>query len=188
MVIGGGRLARNYRDAGKEVVGSLTSDDLDWLGIHATRLNAHLVRTIFQDIAHPRIIENYDHKLDDWNESVVVGSGWKPGWSTDYCAVVLARDYGAGLMVNMSNVDCIYDSDPKKNPNAKKLSSVTWAEMPAIVGTKWTPGLNAPFDPIAGKLATELGLTVIVANGSNFDNLDKIISGAKDYEGTTIHP
>src|SRR5688572_25176331 len=54
LVIGGGSTARHYRDAGKDVVGhDLTFWDLDWLGIHATRLNAHLVRTIFQDIAHP---------------------------------------------------------------------------------------------------------------------------------------
>src|SRR3990167_5499296 len=61
LVIGGGAVARHYRDAGEKVLGKeLTRDDLDWLGIHATRFNAHLVRTIFRDIAHPVIIEHYD--------------------------------------------------------------------------------------------------------------------------------
>lgn len=188
LVIGGGKLARTYRDAGKEVVGSMTIEDLDWLGIHATRMNAHLLRTIFQDIAHPRIIENYDHKLSDWNEAVVIGAGWKPGWSTDYDAVVLARDYGATLMVNLSNVDWIYDCDPKKFKNAKKIKEITWAKLPAIVGTTWTPGLNAPFDPIAGQLAAKNDLTVIVTNGSNFANLEKIITGQEGFDGTVIHP
>ncbi|MBI1863495.1 UMP kinase [Candidatus Microgenomates bacterium] len=188
LVIGGGRLARTYRDAGKEVVGSMTMDDLDWLGIHATRLNAHLVRTIFQDIAHPRIIENYDHKLSDAKESVVIGAGWKPGWSTDYCAVVLAHEYGGKLLVNMSNVDWIYDCDPKKFKDAKILKEITWAKLPAIVGTTWTPGLNAPFDPIAGQLAAKHELTVIVANGSNFANLEKIVTGQDGFDGTVIHP
>ena len=83
LVIGGGSTARHYIDAGKEVVGhELTTEDLDWLGIHSTRLNAHLVRTIFQDIAHPQIIEHYEF-IRKAEEPVVVASGWKPGWSTD---------------------------------------------------------------------------------------------------------
>ena len=60
LVAGGGTAARHYRDAGKAVIGDMSDEDLDWLGIHATRLNAHLLRTIFEDIAHPRIIENYE--------------------------------------------------------------------------------------------------------------------------------
>lgn len=187
MVIGGGKLARTYRDAGKEVVGTLTEEDLDWLGIHATRMNAHLVRTVFQDIAHPRIIENYDNKLSDWSEPVVIGAGWKPGWSTDYDAVLLARDYGAKQIVNMSNVAWVYDSDPRTNPNAKKLERVKWEDMAAIVGTKWSPGKNTPFDPIAAQMAASCKLTVIVTDGSNFENLDKIVSGKEEFEGTVIH-
>src|SRR5690348_3163859 len=60
LVAGGGGTARQYRDAGRDVIGKLTDEDLDWLGIHATRLNAHLVRTIFHDVAHPNIIEHYE--------------------------------------------------------------------------------------------------------------------------------
>src|SRR5680860_440840 len=50
LVTGGGRIARHYIDAGRDVVGhELSDDDLDWLAIHCTRLNGHLVRTIFRD-------------------------------------------------------------------------------------------------------------------------------------------
>jgi uridylate kinase len=62
LVSGGGKTARLYRDAGKAVNGEMSEEDLDWIGIHATRLNGHLLRTIFVDIAHPRMIENYDKK------------------------------------------------------------------------------------------------------------------------------
>lgn len=188
IVIGGGKICRTYQVAAREVSEHLTDTDIDWLGIHATRLNAHLVRTIFQDIAHPRIIENYDHKLKDWKEAVVIGSGWKPGWSTDYDAVVLARDYGAELIVNVSNIDWIYDHDPKKFKDAKKLKTVTWNELQKIVGTTWTPGQNTPFDPIATKLAKEHNFTVFVTGGTSFANLEKIITGQADYTGTKIHP
>lgn len=187
LVAGGGLTARNYRDAGKTVIGSMTDEDLDWLGIHATRLNAHLLRTIFEDIAHPRIIENYDKKLYNWKEAVVVGAGWKPGWSTDYDAVVLARDYGANLIINLSNIDWVYDSDPRTNKNAKPIEKLTWGELEKIVGTEWSPGINAPFDPIAAQLARKLRLTVIVANGEKLKNVENIIEGDA-FKGTVIMP
>lgn len=187
LVAGGGRTARVYRDAGRAVVGSMSEADLDWIGIHATRLNAHLIRTIFEDIAHPRIIENYDRKLYNWREPIVIGAGWKPGWSTDYDAVILARDYGANLIINLSNIDWVYDDDPRTNPKAKPIEKLTWGELEKIVGTEWSPGINAPFDPIAAQLARKLQLTVIVANGDNFKNLESIIEGDA-FKGTVIMP
>lgn len=187
LVAGGGTVARHYRDAGKAVIGDIDREDLDWLGIHATRFNAHLLRTIFQDIANPRIIENYDKKLLRWKEPVVIGAGWKPGWSTDYDAVVLARDYGANLIINMSNIDWVYDRDPRKFKDAKPIKKITWEETEKLVGTKWSPGLNAPFDPVAAQLAKRLGLTVIVANGHDFKNLNAIMSG-DTFKGTVIMP
>lgn len=187
LVSGGGSLARQYRDAGKEVIGNIDEEDLDWLGIHATRLNAHLLRTIFQDIAHPRIIENYDKKLRRWKEPVVIGAGWKPGWSTDYDAVILARDYGANLIINLSNIDWIYDKDPRIHKDAKAIKRLTWEEMEELVGKKWIPGINAPFDPVASALAKKMGLTVIVTNGQDFTNLERMIDG-ENFKGTVIMP
>lgn len=187
LVIGGGKTTRHYQDAGQDVHGQITKEDLDWLGIHATRLNAHLVRTILIDIANPRIIENYDHKLTNWQESVVIGSGWKPGWSTDFCAVTLAKDYGAKIIINLSNIDWVYDKDPKKYKNAKKIKQIAWGDFERLVGDKWTPGLSSPFDPVATQLAKKLNLTVVVTNGKDFDNVDKILIGKK-FKGTVIGP
>ncbi len=187
LITGGGTTARLYQKAAKEVIGHLTEEDIDWLGIHTTRLNGQLLRTIFVDIAHPRVVENYEHKLENWNESVVIGAGWKPGHSTDYDAVLLARDYGAHTIMNLSNIDWIYDKDPKKFPDAKKIEKTTWGEYTKLVGDTWSPGLNTPFDPIASKLAHESQLAVIITNGNDFDNLQNIIDG-KDFTGSVIGP
>lgn len=185
IVVGGGTIARHYRDAGEEVVGhELTHEDLDWLGIHATRLNAQLIRTIFRDIAHPHLIKHYEiiRKVD---ESVVVAAGWKPGWSTDFCAVLVCEDYDVIKIINLSNIDAAYDSDPRTNPNAEKIEHCTWEEFRKLVGDTWTPGLNAPFDPVASKRAQELGLTTVILKGSNFENLNNYMDG-KPFEGTTV--
>jgi len=178
---------RHYRDAAIDIIKNVSNDDLDWLAIHITRVNAHLLRTIFHDIAHPRIIENYDRKLENWIEPVVIGAGWKPGWSTDYDAVILARDYGAELIINLSNIDMVYNKDPKKYPSAAPIEQITWSQFEKLVDYKWTPGLNTPFDPIATRLAKKLRLTVAIANGNNLDNLNRIING-KTFKGTVISP
>ena len=134
LIIGGGRIARKYRDAGREVIGhELTRDDLDWLGIHATKLNAHLVRTIFRDIAHPYIIKHYEI-IRKAIEPVVVAAGWKPGWSTDYPAVLLCEDYNVKEMINLSNVAQVYDKDPNGNEDAKPIAKISWPDFRKLVG------------------------------------------------------
>lgn len=186
IVVGGGQTARVYCRAAADVVGKITHEDLDWLGIHATRLNGHILRTIFQDIAHPRIIENYDKKLTSWEEPVVIGAGWKPGWSTDYDAVVLARDYHGSVIINLSNIDWVYTKDPAKYKDAKPIKKITWVEFEQLVGNKWVPGTHAPFDPVAAQLAKKERLSVIITNGKNFKNLDNILAG-ESFKGTAIN-
>jgi len=185
IVVGGGSTAGHYIKAGKDVVGhDLTDDDLDWLGIHATRLNAQLVRTIFRDIADPRVIKHYEVILKI-NHPIAVAAGWKPGWSTDYDAVTLCQDYGIKNMINMSNIDMVYDKDPNKYPDAKSISTITWSEYRNICGDTWSPRMNTPFDPIASKLAEELGVTVKILNGKNLQNLAAALD-EKPFVGSTI--
>lgn len=185
LVSGGGTIARHYRDAGREVVGhELSRDDQDYLGIHATKLNAHLIRTIFRDIAHPYILKHYEiiRKVE---EPVVIAAGWKPGWSTDYCALLLCEDYGVKSVVNLSNIKQVYEKDPKKFPEALPIDKITWAEFRKIVGDDWSPGLNMPFDPIAAKKAEELGVKVVVLHGEDFENIENYFAG-RDFIGTVI--
>lgn len=184
LVIGGGVTARHYRDAGREVVGhDLSPEDLDWLGIHSTRLNAHLVRTIFRDIAHPFILKNYEI-IRKATESVIVASGWKPGFSTDYDAIMLCDDYGIRSVINLSNVTKVYDKDPNVHKDAKPIDKISWAEFRNLVGDKWIPGLHAPFDPIAAQKAEDLGVKVVVM-GSDFKNIEHYLEGLP-FIGTVI--
>lgn len=187
IVVGGGKTARHYRDAAVAVVGKITKTDLDWLGVHTTRLNAHLLRTIFSDIAHARIIENYEKKIENLDHPVVIASGWKPGWSTDYDAVLLARDYGAKTILNLTNVTYVYDKDPKIDKRAKPIERTTWEHFEKLVGSSWEPGINAPFDPIATQLAKKLNLTVVILKGDDFANIDRLIFGKK-FKGTVVMP
>jgi len=185
LVIGGGATARHYRDAGRKVVGhELTVDDLDWLGIHATKLNAHLVRTIFRDIAHPYVLKHYEI-IRKVTEPVIVAAGWKPGCSTDYDAVLLCQDYHVKTVINLTNIKQVYDRDPNTFPDAKAYSHMNWDELRKLVGDEWDPGMHAPFDPIAAKKAQELGIRVVVMNGNDFENVENYLNG-KEFVGTII--
>ena len=186
LVVGGGKTARNYIDAAS-AVHAIEDDDQDWLGIHATRMNAHFLRTIFREWAHPKINTN-PHDLEDFyqaKEPILVAGGWRPGFSTDYIATVLAKYLDFTTILNLSNTDGVYDADPRKNPEAKRFDRLNWQEFRALVGDTWSPGMNAPFDPVASKLAEEEGFAVVVMNGSDIDNLERYFLG-KDFVGTTI--
>jgi len=183
LITGGGKTSRRYSLAAKNL-GDLNPNDLDWLGIHATRLNGHLMRTIFRKVAHNRIIKN-PNQFESTNEPVVIAAGYRPGWSTDYVAVLLAKKYKADAVLNLSDVDYVYDKDPGKFKNAKKIEKMSWQDFRKIAGNKWDPGLNSPFDPIASKLAEKLNLQVTIMNGRNFKNLENYFV-SKKFKGTVI--
>lgn len=188
LITGGGKLARRYQEAALKVTKALTNDDRDWLGIHATRMNAHFIRTIFRDEAHPRINKN-PNDLEDFyafKEKILVAAGWRPGFSTDYDAVLLGKHFGAKRIINLSNIDYVCDKDPRRFPDAKKLKNISWADFRAMVGEKWDPGMNAPFDPIASRLADEAGMEVAILNGKKMKNLEKCLEEER-FNGTLIN-
>jgi uridylate kinase len=183
IVVGGGKTARNYQNAADKV-SKLNNEDLDWLGIHSTRLNAHLLRTIFRKYADP-VINTNPTKASKFKEDILIAAGWKPGFSTDFDAVILAKKYGAKKVINMSNIDYVYDIDPRKSVLAKPLPNLSWKEYRKLVGNKWHPGSNAPFDPIASKKAENFGLKVVILNGSNLTNFNNYLNNKK-FKGTVI--
>ena len=180
IVVGGGKTARKYQEAGKAA--GFDRSSLDWIGIYATWLNADIVRIALGKLAYKEVIRNPTKKIKF--DNVLVAGGWKPGWSTDYDAVLLAETYGAKQVINMTNVDTLYDKDPRKYKNTKKILSIDWNGFKKIVGNKWKPGLNAPFDPIATKKAALLRLRLILV-GKNIDNLKKLLDGKK-FKGSVV--
>ncbi len=183
IIVGGGKICREYQSAASNVV-KIDKEDLDWLGVHSTRLNAHLLRTIFRDNAYPRIIKDPTEKID-FKEEILIAAGWKPGWSTDYDSVLLAKNFKIKTIINLTNVDYAYDKDPNKFKDAKIIKEVSWNNFLKIIGSEWNPGDNFPFDPIATKEASKLGLKVIIANGNDINNFNSILDG-KNFKGTII--
>ncbi len=186
IIAGGGRTARRYQDAAGAVT-TLTRDDLDWLGIHSTHLNGHLLRTIFRDIAYHIMIKNPDEVADVPEQySVIIAAGYRPGCSTDLRAIQIAEKLKASKVINLSNTDYVYTDNPHTNPAAEKIEDITWADFRKLIPEDWEPGLSAPFDPVAAKVAERDNIEVAQINGLKLEHLDDYLND-KPFIGTRIH-
>ena len=179
---GGGKSARNYQKAAYQIA-NLNNYYLDWIGIYATILNAHFIKILFKDKSEDYIVTNPTKKIK-FNKKFLFAAGWKPGWSTDYDAVLLAKNLKINTIINMSNIDYVYDRDPKKYNNAKKIKNICWKHYRKITVNKWKAGLNLPFDPIAAKEAEKSKLKVIII-GKNLKNFENLLNDKK-FKGTVI--
>lgn len=204
LVIGGGGPARSYQNALKEFwkscgetggPGGALKDGaqkdngpgdeaLDWLGIAATRINALLVKATMGALCADEVVTDPSAPLS-FSGKVLVASGWKPGFSTDFDAVYLGERCGAKTVLNLSNIAKVYTADPKLDPKATPVDSISWADFRTMVGSTWTPGANLPFDPIASARAEAAGIRVICAAGKDVPNIFRILDG-QPFVGTVI--
>ena len=182
IFVGGGKICRDYQKALLEF--GADNADRDLIGIDVSRLNARIVKQAFGEVAFSEIITNPTGKINT-RKDVVIAAGWKPGWSTDYCAVVLAKNLGIKTIIDLTNIDYVYDKDPKKFPKAEALKEAKWKDFRKIVGDKWSPGLSMPFDPRASKMAEILKIKVVIINGKHLERVEHFFQN-KPFVGTTI--
>ncbi len=182
IVCGGGKICRDYINASKQIIKN-KNIVYDKLGIKVTEVNAELVKSIFTEHVYPEVHSDYNKKVNF--KQILIGSGFKPGTSTDFDAVMFAELYNAKTIINMSNIEYVYTKDPKKYKDVKKIKNISWKNFRKIVGNKWKAGMNLPFDPVASQKAEKLKLRVIILNGRNLDNFKDCLK-EKKFEGTII--
>lgn len=184
LFTGGGGIARSYTEAA-ESFRTMTMHEKDWLGITLTRANAQLLKTIFgDDQTYEKILHDPTVSFDT-DKPIIIGAGWKPGFSTDNDAVLYAQTHGITKVINISNVDFVYTKDPRKFPDAEKIEHTTWPAYRALIPQTWEAGLHSPFDPIASRTAQDAGIDVLIINGRAFDEIQNAIEG-KVFKGTHI--
>jgi uridylate kinase len=219
IVVGGGGICRQYQKAASEVV-DIEDKEKDWVGIFATRLNARLLQAIFCDVAYPDLFDERfkmksfrrpsgeissfgSFEIKELGEyQVIIASGWKPGWSTDYVAVQIAVDFKIDTVVNLGKPDYIYKRSLRERPLTIKRSlrerSLTikrsLRERPAH--NTADPGKDAGAKPIKKlswsdywKMAPSkwtpglnFPLDPIAAKLAEKENIKIIIAGAKDLD------
>ena len=185
IVCGGGRIARYYINTGRAL--GLTESQLDELGIGATRMNAGILIAALGDCAYSRPARDVDQAHNAKEDyAIVVMGGTEPGHTTDAVSAMLAEKVGASRLVNATNVDGVYDSDPKKNTDAKKFDTMTYEQLQGLsTDGHDMAGPNVIFDPKGLSIIAQKKIPLLVCNGRNLKALKDAVQG-NDFEGTVV--
>ncbi len=139
LVIGGGNI---YRGADGERMG-MDRVSSDYMGMLATLINALALQNALEKLgAHTRVQSSIEmskvaepyirrralRHLEKGRIVIFAGGTGNPYFTTDTAAALRAIEIGADVILKATNVDGIYDSDPKKNPRAKKYQKLTYIE------------------------------------------------------------
>jgi len=187
ILTGGGSIARVYANAAREL--GANEYEADAIGITSTRQNAQLLITALSGAG----VDVYRHVITDFEEAkgrknkVVVMGGTIPGITTDTDAVLLAEAIGATRLVNISNVEGIYDTNPKKNPKAKKFAKMSYNELIKLAAENdsRSAGTHFVFDMLACKLIARSKIETHFVSCEGMPNIKNAIEGRK-HAGTVV--
>lgn len=182
IVVGGGKLAREYIKIARELGGDEIF--LDDIGIEATRLNARILISALKNV-YPIPAKSFEEALTA-NYPIVVMGGTHPGHTTDAVSAMLAERVKSSFLIIATNVDGVYTDDPKKNKNAKMLEKITPEKLLKItIGGKVKAGQTAIIDPLASKIISRSKIQTYVLNGRDLNALKNAINGKK-FKGTIV--
>ncbi|MCL2701541.1 MAG: UMP kinase [Phycisphaerae bacterium] len=141
VVVGGGNFLRGRDLADNPRIARTTAD---YMGMLATNMNGLALRdsleshgvkaTLFSAIPDTRFCEPFNRRqvierLDAGHVVIFSGGTGNPFFTTDTCAALRAAEISADALFKATTVDGVYDSDPKKNPHAKKYDKLTYAKV-----------------------------------------------------------
>ncbi len=180
VVVGGGEPSRTYINAAR----SLGADHAtcDEIGIMVTRINALLLSVAFGEASSRNIIgsfEELERQLDATSDKILVGGGFTPAQSTDAVAALIAERLKADLLIKTTDVDGVYNADPKKNPDAKLLREVSIRRLRKILGQESKPGEYKLLDQVSLSILERSRIPVVFVNGSDPENIIRAASGEK---------
>ena len=185
VVCGGGKVARYYINTARDM--GTSEYDLDILGILATRANAKMLQLGLKDISNEVIPETIEEaaKLGDDGKIVVMG-GTVPGHTTDGVSAALAEAVGASRIINATSVDGVYTSDPKKDPNAKKISKMTFEELNEMLKGDHGAGKSGVFDAMGAEITLRCKIPLLIIYGRDLAEMKNAVSGSLSINGTVI--
>lgn len=175
IVCGGGIVARQYIQA---LPDGLTEGERDYMGIAATWVNARLLSFYFKGHCSP-LLPSTEKELQEQLQQHDIGlsGGFLPAIKTDEDAAILADLFGSPMLINITNVDGIYEKDPKKHPKAKKFDQLSYYEFYEVVSSlSLEAGSNAPFTLIAAKICERSNIKIIICS-NNVDKIKDAIQG-----------
>jgi uridylate kinase len=179
VVTGGGPIARYYIRAARNM--DVPESLCDHLGILVSRLNARLLVDGIGEYAFPQVPTNIDELKHYFASGKIVAmGGLTPGHSTNAVAAIAAETIKADLLVNATDVDGVYTSDPNKDPEAKKLDEVTVDRFKEILSkTDISAGAYDLMDPLALRIIERSEIPTIILNGRTSANVRRALQNER---------
>jgi len=188
IMVGGGNFVRGAQIAGHGIQ-RVTGDHM---GMLATMINALALTDIFEakgiktrclstifaeQVAEPFVHRLANKHLESGRVVVVAGGSGRPYVTTDTAAVILALELDCKLIMKATKVDGVYDKDPNKFKDAKRLKNLSYKQAVS-------DGAIAVMDNAAMGMAMENHKPIIVFDAMKEDNILRVANG--EAIGTTI--
>jgi uridylate kinase len=184
LICGGGKPAREYTNIAKKL--SLSEEKQDILGIDATRMNARLMFFVLEGLTTDKIYTDIDSMVNDFGDKITICGGMKPGQRTDKVAALLAKKLNIKTLINLTNVDGVYDRDPNAFSDAKLIKNLNYDRYCELSGLKkHKPSYHFVFDFDAAEICHAKGIKVIIINGNKLENLNSFLA-EKEFIGSII--
>ncbi|MFX0006673.1 MAG: UMP kinase [Promethearchaeota archaeon] len=190
IICGGGMIAREYINA----VRSFQENEAlcDTFGIDLSRINSKLLIASLKDLAYPLVpksIEELSMALL-FNKIIVMG-GLQPGQSTTSVALEVAEFMNADELIILTDVEGIYDKDPKKFDDAKLLKNLTYRELQDIIfdssqDKQAAAGEYRIFDAVSLQILKRSNIKTVILSGKNLNEFEKYWNGEVDITCTII--
>ncbi|MDD7202722.1 MAG: UMP kinase [Coriobacteriales bacterium] len=182
ITVGGGNIFRGLAGAAE----GMDRAQADYIGMLATVMNAlalqeGLERTgvdtrvqsaiNMQEVAEPYIRRRAERHLEKGRVVIFAGGTGNPYFTTDTTAALRACEIGAEAILKATQVDGIYDSDPRTNPDAQKFDEISYLDVLA-------KELNV-MDSTATSLCKDNNIPIIVFNLHKQGNIDRVLRGER---------
>lgn len=178
VVVGGGTTAREFIKSAKEL--GLGEPKQDQLAIKISRVIAELLLEKLGRAACETVSTTLEDALECLRrKKIAVMGGLRPGITTDAVAALVVEKTQADILIKATDQEGIFNRDPKKYANAIKLDKIGFEDLSRVlIENKHKAGMHQIIDPEAIKILKRIRVKVVVLNGSNPENVMKVVKGA----------
>lgn len=187
VVCGGGSTARKYiQGLSKEKI-SKKSFHQGLLGIATTRLNARFMTYFFGNDANkgiPHDMQEIKNMLRAYDIIFCGALRYAKNETSDGTSAKLANFFKTSF-INLTNVDGLYDKDPRKFKKANLITKISWRKFHELANkTKFQPGQHFVLDQSASKIILKYKIPTYIL-GTNLKQMDRVLKG-KEFKGTLV--
>jgi len=190
MVVGGGSLSRDMQEKISSSVGG--EESLHNIAMSVTQTNAAILQGYLEDmdIFLPKKLGDAYEFLMEENQKTLLSGGLKIGWSTDMDAAIYADILGVKTVYKISNVEFLYEADPKTEINTRPILDISWEEyfklFNIVDGDNHVANESIPIDVNCAQFCAKKGISFFLCGGKYIQEKESVQEILK--AGTLIHP